>query len=696
MSASKSKRGHLSVPASEVVTLIQHYLTENGLTSSSAALLAETNTGTKGLLQHAHTHLKALISQGDWGSVLEILSGITLDGGSSNQGVGAKQHQLKKILAQVHEMAILELADAAEMDLAFASLKMCRDLLDKGQEKKGDGEQSIDSNIGSDGVSSTSVERRLHAVNAMRSVRAAAVASTTYDNDTDAKEMLVPPDYYGPNNVTKEKRRISIAKSIGDIIPIIPSSRLVSLCQQAIKWQIHTGEMPIVRELCEDGNNEIESEADMNGKDKKKRKKSKQTQRPRKRFDLVMGEVNVENATRDILKVSSGKRAKSGVGYERIPLDPYSTLKFGKKTQVTSCIFFTDTNANQTSLITGTSDGFIEIWDAESKYTKLRMDLDYQKNDEIMCHAGDEDDDEAPLPSILAMAVNADGTMLGSGDSFGSIFVWNIKTGLCLCEFDKVHGGAITCMDFSPDGSRIISGSQDGTCREFGLRTKRMLKEFRGHKSFVNSCHYVLSLKSLNQELLVVTASADSTVRVWCGKTAEEKYALNPMTPNGSSAVISSTSTSSSNAEKHADLDRNIHTVIPLHTPANTMILIPRGPKAMLVTVSGLILKTFENESVISTNNDVDSNTKSGKGDFITGAVSGSNKWLYLVTDGGVCHCFDVESGSVEQTIHDFGTETTGKPDIEVSELVHHPLKGHLAAFSSSKAQKRGLVTIWK
>lgn len=693
MSTLKSKNDHLSVPASDMLTLIQHFFLENGLTSSSAALLAETKTGSKGLLQHAHARLKTLITQGDWGSVLEILSGITLDGSKRNGDgniIGTRQVQLDNIIAQVHEMAILELADAAEMDLAFATLKMSRDVLDNASEHKDeDGNGNGEKSLGSDVVSARNVERRLHAINAMRSVRAAASASVAFSNGADSTEMLLPPDYYGPNNETKEQRRIEIASSLGRLVPIIPSSRLVSLCQQAIKWQIHTGEMPVVRELCDDGNEEIDEGEGAKTKDKKKRKKSKQGQKLKKKFDLVMGEVTVENATGDILKASAAKRAKTGDGYERIPLDPYSTIKFGKKTQVTSLTFFTDTVANQTSLITGTSDGFIEIWDAESKYTKLRMDLDYQKNEEIMCHtSGDENDDEAPLPSILALTVNAEGTILASGDSVGSIYVWNIKTGSCLCEFDRVHGGAITCIDFSPDGSRILSGSQDSTCREFGLRTKRMLKEFRGHRSFVNSCHYILSLKNSIQELLVITASADATVRVWCGRSAEEKYALNPMTSSGPSALI--TSSSSTSNVNDADLDRNVHTVIPLHTPANTMILVPRGPKAILVTVSGLILRTFESASSVA------DTSKGGKGEFVTGAISGSNKWLYLVTNDGVGYCFDVETGKVEQQIDDFGEETTGKPGVELSGLSHHPMKGMLAAFSSSKSQKRGLVTLWK
>ena len=76
----------------------------------------------------------------------------------------------------------------------------------------------------------------------------------------------------------------------------------------------------MIRKLCnDDGNDEIgentdadaNADAETNEKSKKKRKKSKQGQiKTRKRFDLVMGEVNVENATR-VLKVSKAKRAKA-------------------------------------------------------------------------------------------------------------------------------------------------------------------------------------------------------------------------------------------------------------------------------------------------------------------------------------------------------------------------------------------------
>jgi len=687
--------------------------------------------------------------EGDWGSVLETLSILTIPHDNADhddpthQGTRGnyskrnsnsnsnKKKEFHRILAAVHEMAILELADASEMDLAFATLKVCREFLNAGcddDDNEGLDHHAADNNIDSSSKSlpllgwtdrgslSRSVERRLHEIQALRSVRAVAAEmnlagngiTTTFATGSAAGmtdiHSLVPPDYYGPNNVTKEQRRIDIAKRLGEAIPIIPSYRLVSLLQQAIKWQVHTGEMPMVQEIF--GADEIEGMDDVSKEkeeeeqdDRKKRKKAKRM----KRFDLVLGNVSVENATSDVLSGGDyNKGTPSQSMHENIPSFPYSTLKFGKKSFVSSCLFYTDSSVNQTSLITGTSDGFIEIWDEETRFTKLRMDLDYQKKGEIMCHDDDEavDDNGEGMrmpPSILAMAINAEGTIMASGDSRGTIVVWNVQTGQSLVELERVHSGAITCLEFSRDGSKILSASQDGVCREFGLRTKRMLKEFRGHTSFVNCCHYVVPTKSsINDELLIVTASADSTVRIWCGRAAEEKYALNPVNAVavGQNVLVSRQSIACDGSSGSSDLGQNIHTVIPLHTPPNTLIIIPRGKKAFLVTLSGLLLRTFELDMDTTVDDKKELESMSV---FVSGTVSPSNKWLYLATGNGICLCYDVGTGIIQRRIADFGKESTGgKSDCEISNVAHHPLKGILAAYSSSSSQKKGILTLWK
>jgi len=691
----------LQVPSSQILTLIQHHLTECGLVSSSQALQSESSIGSQGLLAHAHVKLQTCAKNGDWGQVLDTLSNITLRKSSE------KSRKLDMVISQVHEMTILELADMSEMDLAFATLRVCRDIMDVTYSPlEGHQGRQNDNSLRKDGILSQSVERRLHALAALRSSHSSATVSGA--NVTSVGSLL-PPDYYGPNSLTKEKRRQSLSKILGEVIPIIPSSRLVSLVQQAIKWQIHTGEIPFVKDLWlhdglehyeeSDGNNDAHSEKSS----KKKRKKANQSiPDTKKRFDLVLGQINIVNSKEQSSRPSSSNHSK--VAKERIPLDPYSIIKFSKTITVTSATFLIDrpTDSNLATplinLITASSDGFIEIWDtdSESKYIKLRTnDLEYQKKDELMCHYNnDESSGTIASPSIHALTVNADGTLLASGDNSGNIKIWNIQTGKCLRQFNRVHGGMITCLDFSRDGeesSRILSASQDGTCREFGLRTRRMLKEFP-HGSFVNTCAYVLINENSAQgrsqlKLLVVTGSGDGKIQIFDGQTAEVKHVLNP-------SLMKGPGISGERFEKGGESGRNIHSVLNLHTPADTMIVVPRGPNAYLMSYTGIILHTYALNSTSDTNAILDNNTKV---DFVTATVSPTNKWLYAVTDDGSCLCFDVASGKLEKKIQDFGKETTGgKVNIEITGILHHPHKGRLAGYSSSRNQKRGVVTLWK
>jgi hypothetical protein len=73
---------------------------------------------------------------------------------------------------------------------------------------------------------------------------------------------------------------------------------------------------------------------------------------------------------------------------------------------------------------------------------------------------------------------------LGAQD--GKIKVWRVRSGQCLRKFDHAHGQGVTCVCVSRDGTQILSGSFDGTVRVHGLKSGKMLKEMRGHTSFVN------------------------------------------------------------------------------------------------------------------------------------------------------------------------------------------------------------------
>lgn len=141
-------------------------------------------------------------------------------------------------------------------------------------------------------------------------------------------------------------------------------------------------------------------------------------------------------------------------------------------------------------------DGFIEIWN----YTtgKLRKDLKYQAQDSLM----------AMDKSVLCISFSHDNELLASGSSDGKIAIWKVKSGTCQKRIPAAHMEGVTSVCFSKDSTQVLSASYDQTIRIHGLKSGKMLKEFRGHSSFINSVMYSYD------NTRVLSASSDGTVKV--------------------------------------------------------------------------------------------------------------------------------------------------------------------------------------
>jgi WD40 repeat protein len=107
--------------------------------------------------------------------------------------------------------------------------------------------------------------------------------------------------------------------------------------------------------------------------------------------------------------------------------------------------------------------------------------------------------DERPFSSDGTKLV----TMAGS-----SVQVWNVRTGKAATTPLR-HGGLVHTAQFSPDGRRILTASEEGIARLWDTETGHPLSEPMRHGSRVTSAEFSPDGSR------VVTCSSDKAVRIW-------------------------------------------------------------------------------------------------------------------------------------------------------------------------------------
>jgi WD40 repeat-containing protein SMU1 len=379
---------------------------------------------------------------------------------------------------------------------------------------------------------------------------------------------------------SKEKRRREIAESLTSEVSVVPPSRLMSLLGQALRFQLSQGMLP-------------KGDA----------------------FDLFSG----------------GRRTLRKEIEEKIPRKQAGIIRFSKESHPETAIFSPDGQ----SLVTGSVDGFIELWDWDT--CKLRKDLDYQMKDELMMH------EEA----VLCSGFSRDAEYLATGSQGGKLKVWKVSTGVCIRRFNQAHLQGITSVTFSRDGSQVLTTSFDHTARIHGLKSGKTLKEFRGHTSYVNNATF--SKDGTN----VLTVSSDGTAKLWEARTTECLLTFRPGMIPGSALK-----------------ETTIHTILLMPNNPDQIFVCPKASQAYLMTPQGQVVRTF-------------SSGKQTGGDFLCATVSPQGKWIYCVGEDGVCYVFDSQGGQLENVLP--------VADREVIGIAHHPQRNLLATITDD-----GQLKLWK
>jgi WD40 repeat protein len=121
--------------------------------------------------------------------------------------------------------------------------------------------------------------------------------------------------------------------------------------------------------------------------------------------------------------------------------------------------------------------------------------------------------------SVRALAVSPDSEILVSGGDDNKIILWSLKTRQRVLTI-PAHSARVNSIAFSSDGRIFASGSDDKTVRLWDAKTGRRLLTLTGHAGPVNA----IALSRDGQTL--ASGSGDKTVRLWNLKTGEVRRIL--------------------------------------------------------------------------------------------------------------------------------------------------------------------------
>jgi len=109
---------------------------------------------------------------------------------------------------------------------------------------------------------------------------------------------------------------------------------------------------------------------------------------------------------------------------------------------------------------------------------------------------------------VTSVTFSPDGTKVASGSSDKTVKLWDVTTGECLKTL-KGHSAHVNSVSFSPDGTKVASGSFDNTVKLWDVTSGECLKTLEGHSSRV----YSVSFSPDGTK--VASGSSDNTVKLW-------------------------------------------------------------------------------------------------------------------------------------------------------------------------------------
>ena len=129
-------------------------------------------------------------------------------------------------------------------------------------------------------------------------------------------------------------------------------------------------------------------------------------------------------------------------------------------------------------------------------------------------------------------AFSPEGSRIVTASADGTARVWDAATGKVIAIFSG-HQSSVFFATFSPDGSRIVTTSSDYTARVWDASTGELIALLRGHELSVTSSAFS------PDGARIVTVSYDKTARVWDASTGKPIVVLRGHKKSVESAAFS-------------------------------------------------------------------------------------------------------------------------------------------------------------
>ena len=131
---------------------------------------------------------------------------------------------------------------------------------------------------------------------------------------------------------------------------------------------------------------------------------------------------------------------------------------------------------------------------------------------------------EGHTDAVRSVSFSPDGSLLLSSSQDNTVRVWDFAAGQMLKTF-RGHGGQVQAAAFLSDGKRILSASHDRSVREWSIAGNAEIRTLQGRVLDGHSDAVLAAAYSQDQQQ-IVTASRDRTARTWNTSTGQPSLTL--------------------------------------------------------------------------------------------------------------------------------------------------------------------------